>query len=77
MGDTGHIKPDGVSPKKQEIPNTDHFDPSAEEKTVKEPTEQELMDKYGITFENDKYHYGKYSYDQLKDALNYAKLQDR
>jgi hypothetical protein len=32
-----------------------------------------LMAKYGITFTNKKYVFRTYSYDSLKDAVNYAK----
>ncbi len=36
-------------------------------------TDNELMGKYSIRFENDKYHYESYSYDRLQDAVTYAK----
>jgi hypothetical protein len=36
-------------------------------------TEKELMERYYITFENEKYHHESYSYDRLQDAVNYAK----
>jgi hypothetical protein len=36
--------------------------------------DQRLMDLYGITEEiKSVYHFGDHKYDQLKDALNYAK----
>ena len=40
-----------------------------------EPTKtpEQLMDDFGITFENGKYTFEKYHYDKLEDAVNYAK----
>ncbi len=35
----------------------------------------EEMNKYGITFSNDKYSYKEYKYDSLQDAIDYAKKQ--
>jgi hypothetical protein len=40
-------------------------------------TDNELMERYGITFENDKYNYESYSYDRLEDAVNYAKKMSK
>jgi hypothetical protein len=37
-------------------------------------TDEELMNKYEIIFEADKYIYLDYKYDKLIDAVNYAKL---
>jgi len=37
-------------------------------------TESDLMKKYGITYEDDKYIYKTYKYDVLENAINYAKL---
>ncbi len=36
-------------------------------------SDEELMNKYGITFDNDKYHFQNYKYDRLEDAVNFAK----
>ena len=36
-------------------------------------SDAELMDKFGITFDGERYQYGEYRYDKLADALNYAK----
>jgi len=36
-------------------------------------TEYDSMQKYGITFENDKYVYKTYKYDVLEYAINYAR----
>ncbi|MDD2541936.1 MAG: hypothetical protein PHH28_12960 [Desulfuromonadaceae bacterium] len=42
------------------------------------PSEPEsLMEKYGITFEADKYIYDIYKYDSLTDAVKYAQLMKR
>lgn len=38
-------------------------------------TDVELMSKYGITFDGERYRYQEYKYDRLADAANYAKLQ--
>ncbi len=35
----------------------------------------ELVEKYGITFDGDRYAYGENKYDNMSDAINYAKLQ--
>jgi hypothetical protein len=43
-------------------------------KEVKAPDE-ELMKKYNVSFSDGKYHYDKYKYDKLKDAIIYAKQQ--
>lgn len=47
--------------------------------TIKErsltPSDAQLMDAYGISFENERYTYGEYKYEKLADAVNYAKLQ--
>lgn len=36
-----------------------------------------LMKRYSITFENEKYVYSGYQYDNLKDAVNYARIFER
>ncbi|MBS1257099.1 MAG: hypothetical protein MAG551_00134 [Candidatus Scalindua arabica] len=33
------------------------------------------MDKYEITFSNDKYVYKEYKYDNLRDSISYAEKQ--
>ena len=38
-------------------------------------SKREVMEKYGITYDGEKYHYLNYRYDRLKDAVNYAKKQ--
>ena len=38
-------------------------------------TEQQLMDKFGITFDGENFHFREYKYQNLKDAVNYAKRQ--
>jgi len=35
-------------------------------------SEEELMEKYGITFENEKYIFKTYRYDKIEDAVSYA-----
>ncbi len=42
---------------------------------VDEPDEQSLMEKYGITYSNEKYKYKTFKYDRLNDAVNYARSQ--
>ena len=39
-------------------------------------SDSELMGKYGITYENNKYCFKGYKYDRLSDAVSYAKLQN-
>jgi len=39
-----------------------------------EETENDLMLRYGITYENEKYLYKSYKYDTLEHAINYARL---
>lgn len=39
------------------------------------PSDAQLMEAYGITFENERYIYGEYKYEKLTDAINYAQLQ--
>jgi hypothetical protein len=45
--------------------------------TINQPsekvTDEELMNKYGITLQGDKYFYKNYKYERLIDAVNYAK----
>jgi hypothetical protein len=41
------------------------------------PADVELMEKYSITFDGERYAYKDYRYDRLNDAINYAKLQER
>lgn len=36
-------------------------------------TDNELIEKYSIRFQNGRYHYESYSYDRLQDAVKYAK----
>lgn len=38
-------------------------------------TDDALMNRYGITFDGEKYRFENYSYGRLVDAVNYAKLQ--
>lgn len=38
-------------------------------------SDAELMAKYGITYDGEKYHYRSYRYDELSAAVNYAKAQ--
>ncbi len=38
-------------------------------------TDEQLMEKYGITFDGEKYHYRNYQYRRLSDAVNYAEMQ--
>lgn len=45
---------------------------AAEDEIDKIP-DDELMKKYNISFENEKYIYQEYKYDTLKDAVKYAK----
>ena len=40
-------------------------------------TDQQLMDSFGITFDGENYHFMEYKYQNLKDAVNYAKNQSR
>jgi hypothetical protein len=35
------------------------------------------MEKYGITSENEKFHLEAYKYDNLQDAVNYAKQNNK
>ncbi len=41
---------------------------------LKNRTEEELMSEYGITLDGDKYCFSSYSYENLNDAINYAKI---
>jgi hypothetical protein len=47
---------------------------SSESRESRPEAEQNLMKKYGIKYENEKYHYKSYQYDTLENAINYAKL---
>lgn len=40
-------------------------------------TEQQLMDSFCITFDGENYHFMEYKYQNLKDAVNYAKSKSR
>jgi hypothetical protein len=40
-------------------------------------TDAYKMERYGITFDGNRYAYGEYKYDKLSDAVNYAKQQDK
>jgi len=40
-------------------------------------TDEILMKRYNISLENDKYVYSGYQYDNLKDAVNYARIFER
>lgn len=37
---------------------------------------EEMMSNFGIRFDGERYHYREYRYDNLADALRYAKLQE-
>ncbi|MHB1620860.1 MAG: hypothetical protein ACYCTY_12915 [Sulfuricella sp.] len=41
------------------------------------PSDTQQMEKYGITFDGERYAYGEYKYDRLSDAIIYAKLQNK
>ena len=48
------------------------------EKTQDHTPEQiEEMERYSISFDGEKYHFHQYRYDRLKDAVDYAKKQDK
>lgn len=49
--------------------------PTQDSDTTQIETDHELMDKYGITYADDKYHYKEHRYADLKDAVSYAKKQ--
>jgi len=40
-----------------------------------DPGRDDLMARYGITRDGEKYRYGQYRYDRLEDAVSYAKTQ--
>ncbi len=46
---------------------------SQDDTSVQHLSDEELMEIYGITFENKKYHYQTYQYDRLQDAVSYAR----
>jgi hypothetical protein len=48
---------------------------AAQRQAEREASMREEMDRYGITFDGEKYIYGQYKYARLEDALNYAKQQ--
>ncbi len=50
-------------------------EPPAHKKSAPILTDGQLMEKYGITFDGEKYHYRSYQYYRLKDAVNYAEMQ--
>jgi len=39
---------------------------------IEESKNNKLLEKYGIVFVNNKYVFGKYGYDKVEDAINYA-----
>ena len=59
----------------REISNKENKDNDISTTQTVNISEQILMDKYGVTFSNDKYVYKEYKYDMLQDAINYAKKQ--
>lgn len=40
-------------------------------------SDEVLMKRYSISFENEQYKYSGYTYDRLKDAVNYAKISEK
>ena len=56
----------------------DSIDPHEKYKPKLEETPEKLMEKYGITFSktSGKYVFQSYSYDELKDAIAYAKQRE-
>lgn len=46
--------------------------PSEEKKDASILSDEQLMQKYGITFDGEKYCYREYHYSNLSDAINYA-----
>lgn len=41
------------------------------------PSDEQKMETYGITFDGERYTYGEYKYENLSDAVNYAKRQNK
>ena len=39
------------------------------------PSDEKQMETYGITYDGECYSYGEYKYENLSDAVNYAKRQ--
>lgn len=40
-----------------------------------QPSDSQLMEEYGVTFDGERYSYESYRYEKLADAVNYAKSQ--
>lgn len=60
---------------------TENRNPEKVEDELPQPevqiSDEILMKRYSISFENEKYVYSGYQYDNLKDAVNYARLCER
>lgn len=49
--------------------------PSQSTRTHTDAELAELMSRFGVWFDGERYHYQEYQYDKVTDAINYAKLQ--
>lgn len=49
--------------------------PANDSSPVTQPSDGQLMEAYGVTFDGERYCYESYRYDKLADALSYAKSQ--
>jgi hypothetical protein len=56
----------------RELPSSDRV-PNTPVEPLNEAT---AMERYGIKFDGEKYHFEQYAYDKLSDAVNYARLME-